>query len=230
MSNVEGTPNPQDMSIEKELGLVVKVCPQCSSRNLPSSQYCFQCGAKLPEAPVPDKKICPGCRTVNAPTSQYCYKCGLKLPDTIAPASVVVNPAGFWVRLGAYLIDALILAIPTLLLEFTLIPGIFSGEMSDLSLLNSSSYWIVIAVSIILEIGYYTICIGNWGKTVGKLLMRIKVVRRDGARVTYWRAFARFWSYSLCWLTWGIGFLVIAWNKQKRGLHDFVCDTMVIRV
>jgi uncharacterized RDD family membrane protein YckC len=58
----------------------------------------------------------------------------------------------------------------------------------------------------------------------------LKVIRADGGRVSYWRAFGRYWGYCLCWLTWGIGFLVIAWNKQKRGLHDFVCDTMVIKV
>ena len=73
MSSAGSSPNPQDMSIEKELGLVVKVCPKCNARNLPASLVCFQCGAQLPEAPLPDKKVCQGCHAVNSPASQYCY-------------------------------------------------------------------------------------------------------------------------------------------------------------
>jgi uncharacterized RDD family membrane protein YckC/ribosomal protein L40E len=242
MTNTENTPNPNDMSIEKELGLTVKICPQCGARNLPASQFCFQCGTKLPEAAPPDKKICPGCHTENAPTSQYCYKCGLKLPDTLAQSGVVLNPAGFGVRLGAWFIDWILLNVINSFVMMAAFYTVFGSTTELMNYLTTSDYMtyefsntfllaygIACGISLLINITYYTIAIGKWGKTLGKLAFGLRVVRTDGSRVSYLRALGRFAAYLLNSFTLGFSFLVIAWNKQKRGLHDFICDTMVIR-
>ena len=192
-------------------------------------------------------KICPGCRTHNLPTSQYCYKCGLKLPEeAIVPdAAMLANPAGFWRRLFSFIIDNIFIAIITFVISslvfailFSIFPDLigentiseFTGDtfvsFAEMTLLD----WLSYLGALLIDIAYWTVAIGWKGKTVGKMMLGMKVVKIDGSRVGYWRAFGRYWGYVLCYMTFGIGFLVIAFNKQKRGLHDLVCNTMVIKI
>jgi uncharacterized RDD family membrane protein YckC/ribosomal protein L40E len=240
--NVPSPAPPSDGSIERELGIRPRICPRCGTSNLPGSDFCYKCGAKLPEAALPDKKICQGCRAVNDVTSQYCYKCGLKLPDEATFGVEAAVTVGFWRRLAAYIIDGIFIYIASdLILAVVLFivslinPSFGKGFSVTNLLLNPDTatlptwYWWVLFGALIVDIAYWTIAVGWKGRTVGKLMLGIKVVRTDGSRVGYWRAFARFWSYYLCWLTFGVGFLVIAWNRRNRGLHDLICDTMVIK-
>ncbi len=56
------------------------------------------------------KKVCTACSSVNEATSTYCYKCGVRLPEDVqTTAKLMGNPAGFWIRLGAYLVDQILL-------------------------------------------------------------------------------------------------------------------------
>lgn len=194
-------------------------------------------------------KICTGCRTPNLSNSQYCYKCGLKLPGqaTIPGEMTGVNPAGFWLRFASFIIDNIFIAIGTLVIYSIVFAILFSifPDLADKYTLTEYTWdavltaseipmtlldWFAYLGGTVIDIAYWTVAIGWKGRTVGKLMLGMKVVRPDGSRVGYLRAFARYWGYVLCYLTLGFGFLAIAWNKQKRGLHDLVCDTMVIKI
>lgn len=217
-----------------------RICKNCFMVNPPDSSYCSRCGLKLTEIESSFEKICPGCNAVNDPASQYCYKCGLRLPDE---ASTEFRYAGFWIRLLAYLIDGFLLnAVNGIII--TIIFTIFSKYNSEwefiinrrYNLLNDSipgSFWlaygIIFFIVYAIEIAYFTISIGKWGKTLGKAAIGAKVIRTDGSRVGYWRAFSRFWAYVLNGLTLNIGFLIIVWTSKKQGLHDMICDTIVVK-
>ena len=218
-----------------------KICPNCGTANPPVSVYCYKCGLKLPDAAILDKKICNGCHTPNSPTAQYCYKCGLLLPEKSGNGyASQVQYAGFWMRLAAYLIDGILLSILTGIIS---IPFLLSwvGQFSDPAFLNSlessgmfpSSFWtfylVYFLVTYIVQIIYYTVAIGKWGRTVGKAALKIKVVKPDGSRVSYWRALGRSLAYYLNGFTFGLTFLIIAFTNKKRGLHDYVADTVVIK-
>ncbi len=90
--------------------------------------------------------------------------------------------------------------------------------------------WSDVIVPLAIEAVYFTVAIGVWGRTIGKVVMGVKVVRTDGGRVSIGRAFGRYLAYLLNWLTFGIGFLVIALNPLKRGLHDLIVDTQVVKL
>jgi uncharacterized RDD family membrane protein YckC len=81
----------------------------------------------------------------------------------------------------------------------------------------------------IVQIAYSTIAVGKWGKTVGKAALGLKVVKPDGTRVSCWRAFGRSLAYQLNGFTLGLSFLMIAFTSKKRGLHDYIADTVVIK-
>ena len=176
------------------------------------------------------KKTCSGCGTANEASSAYCYRCGLKLPTEVRPeADVTGNPAGFWIRLLAFILDQVLLfvvgiTISLMVTDLTLaeiLTRIIDPEAPYLS-----SEWLT---TFALEAGYWTIMIGTWGRTAGKALLRIKVTRVDGSSVSYPRSLVRYLAYYISWLTLGLGFLSIPLSKRKKGLHDLVCDTRVIR-
>ena len=58
---------------------------------------------------------------------------------------------------------------------------------------------------------------------------RLRVVRRDGSRVGFGRALARYFASGLSVLPMGFGgYLLIVFREDKRALHDLICDTVVI--
>ena len=77
---------------------------------------------------------------------------------------------------------------------------------------------------------YFIYFIGKSGQTPGKKVCRIRVVNADGSQVTYGKATGRFFGYILSSLILCIGFLMAAWDDEKRALHDRICDTRVIKV
>jgi len=183
-----------------------------------------------PEPPPGGTKACPGCGTINEAASNYCYRCGLRLPEEALPAARAWgSPAGFWVRLFAFLLDQVLLSVVgiaiTLLATDLTFQELLARIFDPAAPFPQSQYFITLA----LEAGYFTICIGAWGRTAGKALLGVKVVRLDGSAPGYGRSFARYLAYYISWFTLGLGFLMIALNAQKRGLHDLVCDTRVIR-
>ncbi len=73
--------------------------------------------------------------------------------------------------------------------------------------------------------------IGLWawlGQTIGMVVTHLKVVRTDGRPVDLGTAVLRFVGYIVCVLTLGIGFLLIAFDERKQGLHDKIAKTYVI--
>jgi hypothetical protein len=67
------------------------------------------------------------------------------------------------------------------------------------------------------------------GRTPGKRLMRIRVVRLNGKPITWWNAFERFHGYVSCLLGGLIGFLQVLWDPQSQGHHDKVAETVVVK-
>lgn len=236
--NVSQTPPASEEGIEH---MGNKICPQCGTVNPSTALYCLKCGSKLPTVEVPNKKICIGCRTPNAPTSQYCYKCGLKLPEKQGTSHDFSRKyAGFWMRfLAHFIIDGIVLGIIVYVIAISVFPSISGEQFSLDTFVNRYTgeytddfwefYFLTLFISLVVQTIYHTIAIGKWGKTIGKAALRLQVLKSDGSRVGYGRAFCRSMAYILNGLTLGIGFLIIAFNDQKRGLHDFICDTIVVR-
>ena len=82
----------------------------------------------------------------------------------------------------------------------------------------------------IVDVLYF---IGLWawrGQTLGQVAFDIQVVGTDGRPSDLRIAVLRYLGYWLCALTLGIGFLFIAFNDRKQGLHDWIADTYVVRV
>jgi uncharacterized RDD family membrane protein YckC len=61
------------------------------------------------------------------------------------------------------------------------------------------------------------------------MALRIIVTDLNGSRISLGRAAARDRSKILSMLTIGIGFIMIGFTEEKRGLHDYIAGTLVIK-
>ncbi len=77
----------------------------------------------------------------------------------------------------------------------------------------------------------YTLFFWAWrGATPGKMIMGIKIIRTDSSPLTLDRAVIRFFSSILSGLILYIGFIMIAFDERKQGLHDKIADTYVVKL
>jgi len=182
------------------------------------------------------KKVCSACRTVNEPAALYCYKCGVRLPDEIQfGAESIGPPAGFWIRFVAHLIDQLFLGIISFVISIFIVTFLVDTYMDGALYFEFATVpvyvWWALGVTVALEVLYFTVAIAVWRRTIGKAMLGIMVVRRDGSRVSYARSLARCLLYLIqLELIIGLTFLVIAFNPEKQGIHDMACNTVVVRV
>lgn len=128
----------------------------------------------------------------------------------------MTNPAGFWVRFLASIVDALVISIPLGFIAYIL-TGNWNNE--NLSGTVSAIY------SLVLPIIWY-------GYTVGKRMMKIRIVKVDGSKLGIGAMLMRVFVAGLIYIvTLGIGLIVSAFmvglRQDKRGLHDLIAGTYV---
>lgn len=138
--------------------------------------------------------------------------------------------AGFWVRLAAFAIDSVIVGAALLVVRLGMsgVMALLAGTALGGRLLFSYS-----PKDIVLYLCgalYPVLCLYYTGTTPGKRLMNLRVVCAGGAErlpllsVVYRETVGKFLSGFVL----GLGYLMIALDKEKRGLHDFLSDTRVI--
>jgi hypothetical protein len=66
------------------------------------------------------------------------------------------------------------------------------------------------------------------GQTPGKRIMGLRVIRLDGKPLGWWISFERFGGYAASFSVGLLGFLQILWDRNRQGLHDKACETVVI--
>jgi uncharacterized RDD family membrane protein YckC len=69
----------------------------------------------------------------------------------------------------------------------------------------------------------------SWQGTIGKRVLRLKVVDDAGNRISFGRATGRFFAKILSSMFFCIGFIMIAFTDKKRGLHDMLAGTVVMK-
>jgi len=129
------------------------------------------------------------------------------------PKEFALEYAGFWVRLGASVIDLLTLGfIVVIIAYFFPAPVIWVTS----GLVISVAYWV-----------------GFWiwrGQTLGKMALGIKVIRTDSSPVKWQCALYRFLGYIVSVITLFIGFIWVAFDGRKQGIHDKIADTYVVKL
>ena len=139
-------------------------------------------------------------------------------------------PAGFGIRLAAYLLDALILGLVTtvILVPVGLLAAMLAQRNQGAVIALSVAGWLlVIAVSL----AYILIPWARSGATLGKKILSLKIVREDGVEpLGYGKAALRLLGYMISGMTLYIGFIMVAFTEGNKGLHDMIAGTRVLRM
>jgi len=140
--------------------------------------------------------------------------------------------AGFWKRFAAYLIDYFVLLIPSGLvggiLGFMLGAGMGAAGSGETAVEVVTQLISGLAGLLIAATYYGWFHASRGGATLGKMAIGIKVVRGNGERLTLGRSIGRYFATILSGLTLCIGYLMAAFTERKQGLHDMICDTVVV--
>lgn len=183
-----------------------------------------------------DDFICPNCKPIFAS----------KLGAGAKFDTGKLNYAGFWIRFAAKFVDGLILGVvvfvPLVILILFFAFGaaassnaggsrqsVFSpgSNAEGMGLIVSSARLLIYVVTLGANIIFSTIFLGKYGATPGKMICRLKVVDAAGNKIGYGRAFGRSCAELLSRICY-IGYIIAAFDGQKRALHDHICSTRVI--
>lgn len=134
--------------------------------------------------------------------------------------------AGFLPRLFAYIIDIIVIGIASFFIKNIVLGGL--GSVSLFSTPIIFKYTFADIFSYLLKVLYFIICLYCTQTTLGKYIFKLKVVRKDGTKlslfnVIYRETIGRFLSSFLC-----VGYILIFIDKEKTALHDRLCDSRVI--
>ena len=144
--------------------------------------------------------------------------------DAQPAGTAQVAYGGFWIRLVAYIIDAILVSL--VLGVVTSIFGISYVNVDDISQIDPTLNLLSLAVAWL----YFALMESSErGATVGKMAMGLRVVSNDGKRISFLNATGRYFAKIISALILCIGFIMIAFTDRKRGLHDMIASTLVIK-
>jgi uncharacterized RDD family membrane protein YckC len=155
-----------------------------------------------------------------------------------------VKYAGFWVRFLASLLDTLFLAVPIGLVIYFLSDGnwfdfsqyqktIQAAMAGNAQYALNNSPQMSMKWELLFEFAVLIVTIVFWrkwrGATPGKKYLNIKIVDAKTLQdIDNKQAVTRSIGYIASVLIFLIGFLMIGFRKDKRGLHDLLADTVVV--
>ena len=140
-----------------------------------------------------------------------------------APADVdrKLQYAGFWIRVGAAVIDTIILWLANFAVSMVLLGGGGSAMAAG------ASIPLVIIMSL-AGIAYYVIMDSSSRQgTVGKMAVGIKIGKENGQRISAVNALGRYFAKIISAAILLIGFIMVGFDSKKQGLHDKLAKTYV---
>lgn len=149
----------------------------------------------------------------------------LSLPTTIEDYMTLSKNfyAGFWVRFVAYLIDMIVIyAVASLLNTFSF--GLLNKRLDFPILGEESLSYVIVMFTYFIAMTYF------FSQTLGKMIMKIKVETNKGdklslADVVYRELIGRLLTIFLAY----IPYIAVAFTNKRKGLHDYIADTVVVK-
>ncbi len=166
-----------------------------------------QAAAAVSAAPPPPEAPPAGASPISDPTGSTTPPPHEQPPAAAAAPTVntAAPRAGFWIRMAALLIDALLIGVISSIL--------FHHNDGELLLLAA----------------YGAIMWKLRGSTIGGIVFHLHVVRLDGRQIDWATAIVRALGCFLSLVVAGLGFIWIAFDDDKQAWHDKIAGTVVVR-
>jgi uncharacterized RDD family membrane protein YckC len=195
--------------------------------------YCASCGNAIPAG------------------ARFCQICGAATTPGDQPAAAWMygydatrtEYAGFWVRFGARLIDAIVLGVIGNIAYLPVVPffnvnEIVQFETAPDGTIESFEFdtgqffayiGLISTISTVIDAIYFIACTTRWGQTLGKKAVGIKVVDADGNLLRPGAATVRWIGSIVSGIILLIGYLMAVWDERKQALHDKMAGSFVVK-
>jgi len=224
-------------------------CQNCEAPVVPADELCGKCGAKLLHRRVlmgvPKPENFSLTAQENQPevdedgrgddwqflTQAELARFGTVVPPKAEPAGEV-RWGGFFRRANALTIDLFVVALLSVLMGAMAYVGYKVGLGAHGQGVTGDNTTALFAILTLGWIGltavYFIVMHGLGGQTIGKKLLGLRVVAADGQPPSIRQATIR-WLAAVGFAPVAIGFLWVLWQSEKRGWHDIVARTWVVR-
>jgi len=193
---------------------MTRVCPKCGWQPVASVE-CPRCGEDIARYRAEMRRAAaPPVEPSAAPTTP-----APPPPSAVSPRA----PAGFWIRVVAVLVDAVVVVAFQAVLAMA----------AWVAFLGASPILIAVATRAfggVLGVVYPVIFHWLWGQTLGKMAVQIRVVTMAGAPLPLACAVLRQLGSWVSAAIFGIGYLMAGLRGDKRALHDLIAGTRVERM
>jgi uncharacterized RDD family membrane protein YckC len=140
-------------------------------------------------------------------------------PDT-------VEYAGFWIRVGAAIIDSILL----MMITYPILYAVYGWAGLDYGVAMKSTGFIDILLTWILPV---VALIWFWTAkqaTPGKMLLSLRVVdAKTGGSLSVVQSLVRYVGYFVSAFPFFLGLIWVGFDNKKQGWHDKIAGTVVIR-
>ena len=137
-----------------------------------------------------------------------------------------VEYAGFWVRVGAMIIDTVLIMIVLIPLLVAIYGWAYFDAANARLFAGPADFllsWVAPAVAVIVFWIYRQ-------ATPGKMALSIRIVdATTGSPPSTGQCVGRYFAYFVSIFPLGLGLLWVAFDKRKQGWHDKLAGTVVIR-
>ncbi|HVO95848.1 MAG TPA: RDD family protein [Terriglobales bacterium] len=225
-------------------------CQNCDAPVLLADERCEKCGAKLLHRrvllgqPKPDDFTLTADEGPFEPDSPGTHDDWRIDPEPVLESSQTATArisgvpptlrwGGFFRRLGAFLLDLVIIILFCALMGLMAYIGYRVGLAAHdraVSLENAGPLMSFLIFGwAFLTAAYFVVFHGMDGRTVGKRLFGLRVIGVDQAPLSYRQAFLRWLATIVSTVPLGLGIFWILLSPEKRGWHDWIARTWVIR-
>lgn len=154
--------------------------------------------------------FCANCGREMSDQATACPNCGHPVAAFQSDTPSGVTLAGFGVRFLGLMVDGIMLFIVS-----SVVPD--NRTVRPIGTAIGFLYnWLMLAY--------------NDGRTIGKMVMGIRIANPDGSRISVGTAAVRSGMALISGLTLGLGYLWAAWDRENRTWHDSVANTRAFRV
>ncbi|HEY3741990.1 MAG TPA: RDD family protein [Bryobacteraceae bacterium] len=182
---------------------------------------CVCCGRAMP----PEDSTVISARTV-------CFECQPVFIERLREGGLEKLPglppySGFWIRFAAKIADYSLLNI----VQSVFIATFFAWMLRPKARFTSDAlvgYGVSSLAGMVMSCAYQVFFLTTRGATPGKMLCYLRVIRPDGSPVKMGTAFGRYLGEIVDAFTLGIGYIMVAFDSEKRALHDRLAGTRVI--
>lgn len=140
--------------------------------------------------------------------------------------------ASFLSRFFAWFLDGIIMGV--LAFALALVVGLVAGlgastDSAILGFLSGALILVLIIVLFLFQFVYFGYFWSKDGQSLGMKMLNMRVVRRDGQGLSFWRAaFRGTIGYWISALIFYLGYLWAAFDSDGEAWHDKIFDTWVV--